>query len=181
VVRQPTFLKKVVAISVNVLYNTFMSKTCLHCGTETTNPKFCNHSCSASYTNKNRAAVNTCKNCNSSIPKRNIYCNNSCQQEYQRKLKIQDFLDGKYIGQPLQFKSSSWIKTFLLENSNYKCSSCGIGEEWNGKPLTLEIDHVDGKAYNNTLENLRIICPNCHSQTDTYKSKNKTSDRTYRT
>ena len=41
-----------------------MSKACLHCGAETTNPKFCNHSCSASYTNKNRAIVNKCKNCN---------------------------------------------------------------------------------------------------------------------
>jgi hypothetical protein len=47
---------------------------------------------------------------------------------------------------------------------------------YNNKPLTLEIDHIDGKCFNNTLENMRFLCPNCHSQTDTYKAKNKSSD-----
>jgi hypothetical protein len=154
-----------------------MSKACLHCGAETTNTKFCNHSCSASYTNKNRAIVNKCKNCNSSITKRNIYCNNSCQQQYQIKLKIQDFIDGKYAGKAFLFNSGNWLKNFLLEKAEYKCSCCGIGEEWNNKFLTLQVDHIDGKAYNNTLDNLRIVCPNCHSQTDTYGAKNKNSDR----
>ena len=39
---------------------------------------------------------------------------------------------------------------------------------WRGKELRLEIDHIDGSRFNNTLENLRILCPNCHSQTETY-------------
>jgi hypothetical protein len=58
----------------------------------------------------------------------------------------------------------------LLEN---KCAICGIGPEWNGKLLSLNIDHKDGDRTNNLLKNLRIVCPNCHSQTDTFAGKNK--------
>lgn len=48
-----------------------------------------------------------------------------------------------------------------------QCVSCGLGPEWNGKPLTLELDHVDGDRLNNELTNLRLLCPNCHAQTET--------------
>lgn len=48
-----------------------------------------------------------------------------------------------------------------------------------GKPLVFIVDHIDGKASNNRRDNLRCICPNCDSQSDTYKSKNKNSDRVY--
>lgn len=48
------------------------------------------------------------------------------------------------------------------------CSICGIPDEWNGLPLTLHIDHIDGDTYNNDPSNLRIVCPNCHTQTPTY-------------
>ena len=53
-------------------------------------------------------------------------------------------------------------------------------DEWNGKKLILEIDHVDGIPDNNQHQNLRFICPNCHSQTDTYKGKNIGNGRHYR-
>ena len=52
------------------------------------------------------------------------------------------------------------------------CESCGIGENWNGKDLVLELDHIDGNNTNNSLENLRILCPNCHSQTPTFRGRN---------
>lgn len=54
----------------------------------------------------------------------------------------------------------------------YKCAICGI-TEWQGKNLSLELDHINGINNDNRLENLRFLCPNCHSQTDTYGSKNK--------
>jgi hypothetical protein len=61
------------------------------------------------------------------------------------------------------------IKEEILEN---KCSICQI-TEWNNKPIGLHLDHIDGVSSNHLLDNLRLVCPNCHSQTDTYCGKNK--------
>ena len=55
---------------------------------------------------------------------------------------------------------------------SYECSECGISE-WNDKKLALHLDHINGKNGDHRLENLRFLCPNCHSQTDTYTGKNK--------
>jgi Zn finger protein HypA/HybF involved in hydrogenase expression len=54
----------------------------------------------------------------------------------------------------------------------YKCAICGI-TEWQGKTLSLELDHINGENNDNRIENLRFLCPNCHSQTDTYGSRNQ--------
>ena len=53
-----------------------------------------------------------------------------------------------------------------------KCEICGL-TEWLGNKIPLELDHIDGNRYNHSIENLRIICPNCHAQTDNYCGKNK--------
>lgn len=57
----------------------------------------------------------------------------------------------------------------LLEN---RCRECGL-MEWLGEPLTVQIDHVNGIRDDHRLENLRMLCPNCHSQTDTYGRRNR--------
>jgi hypothetical protein len=61
-----------------------------------------------------------------------------------------------------------FIKHFLDE---YKCFECGI-KEWNNKPIVLELEHTDGNNRNNLPENLKLLCPNCHSQTSTFRGRN---------
>lgn len=62
-------------------------------------------------------------------------------------------------------------KDLVLEEQEHKCLECGISE-WNDKPIILELDHIDGNNTNNKRENLRCLCPNCHSQTETWKRGN---------
>lgn len=71
--------------------------------------------------------------------------------------------------------SSSSLKRLLLREGILKniCSECGQGPTWNNKPLILQLDHIDGNSMNNELINLRILCPHCHSQTDTFSGKNR--------
>lgn len=72
------------------------------------------------------------------------------------------------------------MKKYVLEKQNNKCCICGMKNIWNNNPLTFILDHIDGNASNNIENNLRCICPNCDSQLDTYKSKNKNSARSDR-
>lgn len=59
----------------------------------------------------------------------------------------------------------------LREQQNNSCLFCGISE-WRGQKIVLELDHVDGNSSNNVRKNLRLLCPNCHSQTDTWRGRN---------
>jgi len=84
------------------------------------------------------------------------------------KRPVEEYLSNQ---RPIQ---SHKLKLRLLAEGlkQHKCECCGISE-WNGQPAPIELDHIDGNRYNNTIENLRILCPNCHAQTDTYRGKNK--------
>lgn len=64
------------------------------------------------------------------------------------------------------------IKKRLIEmGREERCQECGLGALWEGKELKLQVDHINGVRTDNRLDNLRIICPNCHSQTDTFAGK----------
>lgn len=67
------------------------------------------------------------------------------------------------------------IRGYILRNHliEYQCAFCGNEGEWIGKPIALELDHIDGDNTNNELDNLRFLCPNCHATTSTYRGKNK--------
>ena len=107
----------------------------------------------------------TCQNCNTEFnymasQKSGKFCSNKCQGEYTVKQRFTKGTD---------FRNS--MRTYLVENTEYKCSSCGITEH-NNKPIKLQVDHIDGDRKNNEFSNLRFLCPNCHSQTKTWGSGN---------
>ena len=88
------------------------------------------------------------------------YCSSPCQIEHRLNEAINS---GNY--------TKNNAKTYFKRNTEYKCSCCGISE-WNGKPIVLQIDHIDGNNKNDRIENYRYLCPNCHTQTDTWGVKN---------
>jgi Zn finger protein HypA/HybF involved in hydrogenase expression len=111
------------------------------------------------------------------------------------KKKLEEFnidyshFTGQGWNQGLKFKPNPAkdLKDIMVKNSTYqsykllhrmikegikvwKCEKCG-NTEWNGNPIPLELHHIDGDNTNHTLENLQILCPNCHAQTDNFRGK----------
>ena len=115
-----------------------------------------------------------------------IYSENKsglCQECYRldvNEKKVQRWLETGDTGCKVATTLRNCIRGYILESQNNKCAICGLSTEWNGKELHFVLDHIDGDAANNHKENLRLICPNCDSQLDTYKSKNKNSARNHR-
>lgn len=129
--------------------------------------------------NKGKGREVICKNCGDKVKTswgKQIYCSFDCSVEHKKKTKYRDYLDNqeKYCNVTTGI---SWLKKYFLEDQNNKCDICGIGNVWNDKPLIFVMDHIDGNAGNNKRDNLRLVCHNCDSQLDTYKSKNKNSAR----
>lgn len=69
--------------------------------------------------------------------------------------------------------SGTRLKKYMIRfhNIDDTCVVCGLGPTWNGSPLVLQVDHIDGDRLNNVITNLRILCPNCHTQTPTFGNK----------
>lgn len=155
--RQPMYvIQSVMLYTCNTCSKAFESKD---------KRKFCSHSCSAKTTNKLRKILKLCKFCGNEISARNIFCSNKCQGLYQ--------INDKIVNKTTNERT---YKKWLLYTFGHKCSSCE-NTHWLGVKIPIELDHIDGNHKNNNLENLRLLCPNCHAITPTYKSKNKGNGR----
>lgn len=141
---------------------------------------FCNNSCSASYNNrlrkKEKKIIKHCLACGIVIKNRNKFCSSQCFSDYQYIKYITQWKTGIINGSTKSdWKSySRYIRRYLFEKYNNKCSRCGWGEEnIYSHSIPLEVEHIDGNSQNNSEENLTLLCPNCHSLTSTYRGLNK--------
>lgn len=135
--------------------------------------KFCNHSCALTYRNLNTAKsiVNKrkyyCTYCNKELSHKRKYCDHACKNEHIFETKhIPLILAGKKTAE-----SKNTLRKFIINQDGETCSKCGLGAEWDNEPLVLQLDHIDGNSDNNFPNNLRLLCPNCHTQTPTWGSK----------
>ena len=127
----------------------------------------------------------TCLGCNKALVTRHQvkYCSQKCQATTKYKKSLKGWKDGITNGAAgIQTKVlSASIRRYLFEKHNNKCSQCDWGERnsVSGK-IPLEIDHIDGNSENNREENLRLLCPNCHSLTPYFRNLNKGKGRKWR-
>lgn len=123
--------------------------------------------------------IKTCKYCGnefSTTDKRALFCSIKCGCQNKHDESYRDFLKNPHKYNRGNYTPKLFKGEFLKEQ-NGVCAICGCEQTHNGKSLVFILDHIDGDASNNSRENLRMICPNCDSQLDTYKSKNKNSKR----
>ncbi len=123
-----------------------------------------------------------CKKCSKKTARRGYkYCSNQCQMDYQYTKYIDDWLNGEVNGGTAAGLVSLHIKRYLREKYNNACQDCGwskVNPHTNRVPL--EVEHVDGDHKNNKINNLKLICPNCHALTGTYKALNRGNGRSWR-
>lgn len=166
---------------------------CLCCGGEIINSvkvkrksKFCDRSCAAKFNNVNKSPkqekFNNCINCGKKLSKSMLkYCSHDCQRDYKYKKDIENWLSGNDNGISGKYGIKSFIRKYLHKKYDSKCQKCGWGE-MNPKTnkIPLQIHHINGDCLNNDENNLELLCPNCHSLTETFGNLNKESKRIFR-
>ncbi|MDQ6695443.1 MAG: HNH endonuclease [Chloroflexota bacterium] len=110
-----------------------------------------------------------------------VFCNNVCQQIYAWRAYIARWQVGEVTGNKIDGDVSDHVRRYLYEKYGERCSQCGWADR---NPATgrvpICVDHIDGDWRNTTENNLRLLCPNCHSLTSTYQALNKGKGRPWR-
>jgi hypothetical protein len=158
---------------------------CENCGIEHNGSygsgRFCSQKCARGFSTKfNRKETskkvslklsggkqkNKCLYCDTIVKKnRHKFCGRECAFKYKKEQYIRN-LEHKQV-----FSSQGNARTYLLYKNGNKCEICGT-EVWNGKPVPLVMDHIDGNSDNHSFNNCRLICRNCDGQLDTYSGRN---------
>jgi hypothetical protein len=145
--------------------------------------RFCSRSCSATATNPLKAIPRFCKRCKEKLIGSELeFCSRRCYNLNTRDAYISDWKAGKNNGSRSDGSTSNFVRNYLLEQANFRCTSpeCAVPGGWSvpnpttGKPI-LALDHIDGNWKNNAVDNLIILCYNCHTLTPTFGSLNKNS------
>jgi len=128
--------------------------------------QYCSHSCSAA---RYRLAPISCKFCKEEFhpSEKRIKC---CSRECDNLWKWENIMKPKILEGKCQWRKT--LRKFLIERDGDECSVCHI-EDWDNKPITFHVDHIDGNPADNSPQNLRLICPNCDSQGKYYAGRNK--------
>lgn len=144
---------------------------------------FCDQQCALNYRKDNLIPkyYMACSECGEKInPENKSGLCPSCLKKKKDEEKIQKWKETGDTGCGVSTTLRNCIRDYIFQKQDEKCAICGLDGQWNGKELRFILDHIDGDASNNFEYNLRLICPNCDSQLDTYKSRNKNSARTHR-
>jgi HNH endonuclease len=121
-----------------------------------------------------------CLGCGAALSKRSqkTYCNNICQAAARRDASTRLWLESGEAW--VDGRRGHYVRAYLAADQSNRCAICNGTSSWQGLPLSLVLDHIDGNPTNNRRDNLRLICPNCDSQLPTYKSRNRGNGRAFR-
>lgn len=132
--------------------------------------------------NKGTGKKQYCLNCGKELDcshHTHKYCSNKCEQNYKFKQWVEKYKQDNSIAKSIKWgRIPTPLRRYIFKKFENKCCECGwskINPHTNTIPL--EIDHIDGNFENNSEENLRLICPNCHSLTSTYRGANRGNGR----
>jgi len=166
---------------------------------EISDHNFCNKSCSASYNNsvspkrekgvhyendnngntyKVKRREKKCMTCMRSMShKHKKFCSHSCYSQDRRNKALAQIKSSGLLTNNNTHRCSPSMKSCLAELNGSNCSICNQEPFWNGKPMIMILDHINGISNDWRLENVRLVCPNCDTQLDTFKSRNKNGNR----